>query len=104
MGFMHNQLGDVRSFRLCNVIYDYNPVGLGLELDLLLPSARVIRTIDRVMEWRGKLGSSRCDNGGENISGEILNWPGNDIIRINHTQPGKPQQNGYIGRYNRTVR
>lgn len=46
----------------------------------------------------------RCDNGPENISGAIQNWAKQSGIRVQHIQPGKPQQNAYVERFNRTVR
>jgi putative transposase len=60
--------------------------------------------LDRMIEWRGKLASIRCNNGREKISGEIFNWAETQGIRINHLQPLKPQQNAYIERNNPTVR
>lgn len=77
---------------------------LGIEVDFSLPSARVIRTLERIIEWRGKPQSIRCDNGPKNISGTLLNWAVQHGIAINHIQPGKPQQSANIERYNRTVR
>lgn len=62
MDFMHDQLSDGRSYRLLNVIDDYNREGLGIEVDFSLPSERVIRTLDHIIEWRGKPRSIRCDN------------------------------------------
>jgi putative transposase len=69
-----------------------------------VPSARVIRTLDRIIEWRGKPASIRCDNGSENISGALMNWAKQHGIENNYIQTGKPLQNAYIERYNRTVR
>ncbi|MEN3113644.1 integrase core domain-containing protein, partial [Uliginosibacterium paludis] len=46
----------------------------------------------------------RCDNGPEYISASLLSWAEKQQIRIEHIQPGKPQQNAYVERYNRTVR
>jgi len=43
-------------------------------------------------------------NGPEYISGTLLAWAERNGIRIEHIQPGKPQQNAYVERYNRTVR
>jgi len=63
MDFMHDSLRDGRSFRTFNVIDDYNREGLGIEVDLSLPALRVIRTLERIMEWRGKPKAIRCDNG-----------------------------------------
>ena len=104
MDFMHDQLADGRSFRLFNVLDDFNREGLGIEVDLSLPSARVIRSLEQIIEWRGKPRVIRCDNGPEYISGALLAWAEQQGIRIEHIQPGKPQQNAYVERYNRTVR
>ncbi len=42
--------------------------------------------------------------GPEYISGKLLEWAEKRKITIQHIQPGQPQQNAYIERYNRTVR
>jgi putative transposase len=104
MDFMHDQLSDGRSFRLFNVLDDFNREGLGIEVDLSLPSGRVIRALEQIIEWRGKPCAIRCDNGPEYISGAMQAWAEQQSIRIDFIQPGKPQQNAYIERYNRTVR
>ncbi|MGD8380169.1 MAG: IS3 family transposase [Gammaproteobacteria bacterium] len=104
MDFMHDQLTDGRSYRLFNVIDDYNREGLDIVVDLSLPAERVTRSLDRIIEWRGKPKAIRCDNGPEYISGRLAAWAQRHGIRIDYIQPGKPQQNAYIERYNRTVR
>lgn len=104
MDFMHDQLSDGRSIRLFNVIDDFNREGLEIEVDFSLPSSRVIRSLDRIIEQRGKPKTIRCDNGPEYISHQVKNWALKHNITIQYIQPGKPQQNAYIERYNRTVR
>ncbi len=104
MDFMHDQLADGRAFRLLNVIDDFNREGLGIEVDFSLPAVRVTRTLDRIIEWRGKPDAIRCDNGPEYISEILKTWAEQQGIQINYIQPGKPQQNAYVERYNRTVR
>lgn len=104
MDFMHDQLQDGRSYRLFNVIDDYNREGLAIEVDFSLPAARVVRALDQIIEWRGKPTQVRCDNGPEYISGLLANWAKSRSIQLEFIQPGKPQQNAYIERYNRTVR
>ena len=37
--------------------------GLGIEVDFSLPAERVIRSLNRIIEWRGKPGTIRVDNG-----------------------------------------
>jgi putative transposase len=55
MDFMHDQLEDGRSIRLFNVIDDFNREALGIEVDFSLPSERVVRSLDQIIAWRGKL-------------------------------------------------
>jgi len=104
MDFMHDQLSDGRCYRLFNVIDDFNREGLAIEVDLSLPSERVIRALNQIIEWRGKPHTIRCDNGPEYISTNLKTWAAENAIQIAYIQPGNPQQNAYIERYNRTVR
>ena len=104
MDFMADRLGDGRAFRLLNVLDDFNREGLGIEVDFSLPAERVIRSLNRIIEWRGTPGAIRVDNGPEYISTQLKEWAAKKSIRLQHIQPGKPQQNAYIERYNRTVR
>lgn len=104
MDFMHDQLQNGRSIRLLNVIDDFNREALGIEVDFSLPTERVVRTLEQIIEWRGCPKEIRCDNGPEYISTRLQNWAKQKGIRLTYIQPGKPQQNAYIERYNRTVR
>jgi len=104
MDFMHDQLRDGRTIRILNVLDDFNREGLGIEIDFSLPAERVVRTLEQIIEWRGCPKEIRCDNGPEYISARLLSWADKRQIAIRHIQPGKPQQNAYIERYNRTVR
>lgn len=104
MDFMRDQLVSGKTFRTLNVIDDYNREGLGIEVDLSLPAARVIRALDQIIEWRGKPSAIRCDNGPEYISQALVHWANEHRITMIYIQPGKPTQNAYIERFNRTVR
>ena len=101
---MADQLADGRSFRTLNVLDDFNREGLAIEVDFSLPAERVVRTLNRIMSWRGKPLAIRVDNGPEYISGTLQNWAEKAGIALMYIQPGKPQQNAYVERYNRTVR
>ena len=46
-----------------SVIDDFTREGLGIEADFSLPGKRVIRTLERSIEWRGSPRTIRCDNG-----------------------------------------
>ena len=104
MDFMADRLGDGRQFRLLNVLDDFNCEGLDIEVDFSLPAERVIRSLNKIIEWRGKPFSIRMENGSEYVSGKLMEWAKKLDITLSHIQPGKPQQNAYIDRYNRTVR
>jgi len=104
MDFMADQLADGRSFRTLNVLDDFNREGLEIEVDVSLPALRVARTLDRIIEWRGKPRCIRVDNGPEYVSGTLQSWAKKRGIELSYIQPGKPQQNAYVERYNRTVR
>ena len=104
MDFMHDQLSGGRSFRALNVLDDFNREGLGIEVDFSLPSARVIRALEQIIEWRGVPNKIRCDNGPEYVSELLMTWAEKRGIGLQFIQPGKPQQNAFVERYNRTVR
>jgi putative transposase len=104
MDFMHDQLSDGRSFRLFNVIDDHNREALAMEADFSLPSERVIRALQQLIQWRGKPLVIRSDNGPEYISQAMKGWAAESGIQLHYIQPGNPQQNAYVERFNRTVR
>ena len=64
----------------------------------------VVRTLDRLIEWRGKPDAIRVDNGPEYISQVFADWCKDHGVKLNYIQPGKPNQNAYIERFNRTYR
>ena len=104
MDFMHDQLADGRSFRLLNIIDDFNREALAMDIDLSLPAERVVRALEQVIEWRGKPTAIRSDNGPEYVGKTLTEWAQKNGVRLDYIQPGKPQQNAYIERFNRTVR
>lgn len=104
MDFMSDSLDGGRQFRTFNVLDDYNREGLGIEVDFSLPAARVIRSLERIIEWRGKPQALRCDNGPEYLSHQLIDWANQRQITLLYIQPGKPTQNAYVERFNRTVR
>ena len=101
--FMSDSLNTGRKIRTFNVIDDYNRECLGIEVDLSLPAQRVIQSLEQLIEWRGKPKAIRWDNGPEYISHALREWAQATGIELMYIQLGKPTQNAYIERFNRTV-
>lgn len=102
--FMADALWSGRRFRTFNVNDDFNRESLRIEIDTSLPSARVIRALDELVELRGAPRRLRLDNGPEFISAALQAWAQQHGVELVHIQPGKPTQNAYIERFNRTFR
>ena len=86
------------------MIDDYNQEALWIEVDISLPAERVVRVLEQVLDSRGKPTQIRMDNGPELISKLLESWAKEQHIELLHIQPGKPAQNAYIERFNRTYR
>lgn len=102
--FMSYSLWSGRRFRTLNVLDDYNRQALRIEIDTSLPAARVVRALNELIEIHGKPKRLRVDNGPEFISKLLADWAANHGIDLRFIQPGKPTQNAYIEKFNRTYR
>ncbi len=104
MDFMSDALMSGKCFRTVNVIDDCNREVLGIKASVSLPSKRVTEFLDSIAFSRGYPLQLRLDNGPENISKEMVAWAKKHGVHIHYIQPGKPAQNAYIERFNRTYR
>lgn len=102
--FMSDALMTGQKFRTLNVIDDYNREALDIRVAISLPAIIVTKYLDRIAEKRGYPKEIRTDNGPEFLSKIFINWAKKHKIKINYIQPGKPYQNAYIERFNRTYR
>lgn len=104
MDFMSDSLEDGRMFRILNIIDDCNRECIISEGSISFPSLRVIRTLDKKAEDVGYPKYLRTDNGPEFIAKEYKEWAKAKGITLVYAEPGKPMQNGYVERFNRTFR
>jgi len=102
--FMSDVLWHGRRFRTFNVVDDFNREGLAIEVDLNLPSERVVRVLERIAAWRGYPQKLRLDNGPELVAIALAEWAENHKVKLEFIEPGKPMQNGFIERFNRSYR
>ena len=101
---MEDRLENGRKFRTLNILDDYNREALTIEIDFSFPAYKVVKHLKRVIEWRGKPEEIRSDNGTEFIAKDFEVFCENSNITHVRIQKGKPTQNGYVERFNRTFR
>jgi|LakMenEpi03Aug12_release.lakeMendotaPanAssembly.Ray.scaffolds.fasta_scaffold337134_3 putative transposase len=106
MDFMRDSLFMGRPFRAFNVIDDYNREALNITLAKSITSKKVIEELEQLIQWRGKPERIRVDNGPEFIAEALREWCENENRKIElvFIEKGKPSQNGYIERFNKTYR
>jgi len=104
MDFMSDTLYGGRRFRTLNILDEGVREGLAMKIDTSLPAERVIRTLEQVVSWRGRPQALRIDNGPELLADRFVAWCADRGIELRYIQPGKPAQNAFIERFNRTYR
>jgi putative transposase len=104
MDFMTDSLTNGDSFRTLNIIDDFNREFLHIEIDKSLPSERVIRSLEMAIEQYRSPQRIRVDNGPEFISGALSRWCTHKGIQLDFIEPGKPTQNAYVERFNKSFR
>lgn len=102
--FMSDALENGRRFRVLNVIDDHNREALINEAYFSIPAERLVDSLKRLIQERGKPRVIRTDNGPEFVSKVFVEFCKRKEIDIQYIQPGKPAQNAYIERFNRTFR
>jgi len=106
MDFMRDTLWAGKPFRTFNIIDDFNREVLNITVSKSITCKRVVDELNKLTEWRGLPQSIRVDNGPEFIAQTLRDWCDHPDRKIDlvFIQKGKPNQNGYIERFNRTFR
>ena len=102
--FMSDSLTDGRRIRVFNVIDDYNREALMTKVGISFSARRVTRLLNQLLEERGKPKYIRSDNGSEFIANDFKGWADYHHIKVIYIQPGKPTQNAFIERFNKSFR
>ena len=104
LDFMHDTLYCGKRYRTLNVLDEGTRECLAIEVDTSLPAERVVRALEQLKAERGLPMQLRVDNGPELISARLTDWCEEHNIKLVYIQPGKPQQNGFVERFNGSFR
>ena len=104
MDFMSDALLTGRKFRTLNIIDAFNREGLSIEPGFSMGSSVVVKVLNRLLLERGKPERIRVDNGPEFIANALQQWCQDNKVMLLFIQPGKPMQNAFIERFNRSYR
>jgi putative transposase len=102
--FMSDALYGGRRFRTFNILDEGVREALDIVIDTSIQSGRVVRALDAVVSWRGRPTAIRCDNGPEFLADVFVDWCKANQVEPRYIQPGKPNQNAFVERFNRTYR
>ena len=104
MDFMCDTLESGKRFRILTVIDDYNREALIIRPQLIFPGEHVVNALNDLGVFRGIPGQIRVDNEPEFMSKAFVNWSNENGVMIKYIQPGKPEQNAFVERFNRLYR
>jgi putative transposase len=77
---------------------------MAIEIGHSIPCSRVLRVLEDLVTLHGCPTAVRLDNGPELTAGDFGDWCEARDIAVRYIQPGKPDQNAYIERFNRSYR
>ncbi len=104
LDFMRDSMYDGRPFRTLNVIDEGNREALRIECGTSIAAGRLVRVMEHLIEVFGTPQAIRMDNGPELTAQSFADWAETHKIQLIYIQPGKPNQNAFIGRFNRSFR
>ena len=96
MDFTQDALRSGRKFRTLNLMDGYTREALAIEVDTSLPSARVVRVLQRLQAEQRMPERIQVDNGSEFISQVVDQWACEHGMALHFIRPGKPTDNGHI--------
>jgi putative transposase len=104
MDFIHDSTAGNRKLKCLIVVDDYTREALAIEVARSIPSQRVCLVLERLIAKYGRPEIILTDNGPEFVSGYYALWALTNKIRVEHIEPGKPNQNAFAEAFNSILR
>lgn len=102
--FMSDALYSGMRFRILNIIDEGVREALDIVVETSITAKRVVRSLEQLKAEHGTPSAIQVDNGPEMTAQVFANWCSDNGVEIKYIQPGKPNQNAYIERFNRSYR
>ncbi|WP_299552898.1 integrase core domain-containing protein [uncultured Tateyamaria sp.] len=104
INFVHDKLGNGRSYKLLTVLDEYTREALCVMVRLKMNASDVLDVMHRLLMKHGKPEFIRSDNGPEFIAPQPQDWLRRVDIQPMQIYPGSPWGNEYNERFNGTLR
>jgi putative transposase len=104
LDFVSDAAANGQTIRVLAVVDDYTRECLALEVDTSLPGIRVARTLNQIVQQRGRPNGIVLDNGPELRGRALQSWSENEHVPLLFIDPGKPVQNAFIESFNGRLR
>ena len=86
------------------MIDDFNRQSVHIEVDTAINAARLVRIFEQITRDHSLPKGIRTDNGPAFLGEAFKQWRTDNDVVLQPIQPGKPNQNAFIERVNRTFR
>jgi putative transposase len=104
LDFVSDAAANGQTIRVLAVVDDYTRECLALEVDTSLPGIRVARTLNQIVQRRGRPNGIVLDNGPELRGRALQSWSENERVPLLFIDPGKPVQNAFVESFNGRLR
>lgn len=102
--FMSMRTNRGTGLRVLNVVDEFTRVCVGFAVNYSMGAAEVRKAMEAIFEVQGRPEIIRSDNGREFIATGLLEWLREQGVRPVQVAKASPQQNGYVERFNGSMR
>lgn len=95
---------DGRRFRILTIVDNMTRESPAIEVDMSLPSTRVVAVLERLAQSHGIPKVIYVDNGPEFVAKALDEWAHRHNVKLAFSRPGKPIDNPYIAAFNGRLR
>ncbi len=103
LDFKHDRTSDGRPYRILNVLDEYTRRSITCLVERHITTRRVQEALERAFRGHGRPRVIRTDNGREFVAGSLAAWLTAQGVDPRPVEKGRPQQNGYIETFHRTM-